>query len=104
MGLKLTLQSPVGYIRAVSGLFITKVHPSGLTPREIDIIAKLMQHSVSGIVTFAARKKTMSELDLKPQNFYNAMVILKEKGVMINKELHRTFTTNTITIRYAGNS
>ncbi len=104
MGLKLTLQSPVGYIRAVSGLFITKKYPSGLTPREIDIVAKLMEHSSAGTVTFAARKKTMTELEMKPQNFYNAMVILKEKGVMIEQELHRTFTTNAITIKYAGNS
>jgi len=104
MALKLTLKSSAGYVRAVSGLFITKNHPSGLTPREIDIIAKLIEHSSSGVVTFAARKKTMEQLDLKPQNFYNAMVILKEKGVMIEQELHRTFTTNAITIKYASNS
>jgi len=104
MGLKLTLQSPVSYVRAVSGLFITKDHPSGLTTKEIRIIAKLMQHSKSGIVTFSARKKTMDELGLKTQNFYNAMTMLKSKGVMINEELHRIFTSPSLTVNYAPNS
>ena len=104
MGLKLTLKSPASYVRAVSGLFITKDHPSGLTSKDIKIIAKLMEHSKSGIVTFAARKKTMEELELKQQNFYNAMTILKGKGVLVDEELHRIFTSDMLTVNYAPNS
>ena len=104
MGLKLTLKSPVSYVRAVSGLFITKEHPSGLTSKDIKIIAKLIEHSKSGIVTFAARKKTMEELGLKQQNFYNAMTILKGKGVLVDEELHRIFTSDMLTVNYAPNS
>lgn len=104
MGLKLTLQSPVAYVRAVSGLFITKNHPSGLTGKEIKIIAKLMEHSTSGVLTFAARKKTMDELGLKQQNFYNAMTILKSKGVLVDEELHRIFTSTSLNINYASSN
>ncbi len=102
MGLKLTVQSPVAYVRAVSGLFITKNHPSGLTGKEIKIVAKLMEHSPSGIVTFAARKRTMDELELKEQNFYNVMTILKKKGVIVGEELHRIFRTDQLSVNYAG--
>jgi hypothetical protein len=104
MGLKLTLQSPVAYVRAVSGLFITKDHPSGLTSKEVRIIAKLMEHSTKGVITFAARKKTMEELGFKRQNFYNAMTVLKSKGVMVDEEMHRIFTSHILTINYANNS
>jgi len=104
MGLKLTLKTQASYVRAVSGLFITKDHPSGLTSKDIKIIAKLMEHSKSGIVTFAARKRTMEELGLKQQNFYNAMTILKGKGVLVDEELHRIFTSDTLTVNYAPNS
>ena len=104
MGLKLTLQSPVAYVRAVSGLFITKDHPSGLTGKEVRIIAKLMEHSTKGVVTFAARKKTMEELGLKTQNFYNAMTILKGKGVLIDEEMHKIFTSTSLTVNYALSS
>lgn len=102
MGLKLTLKSPVAYVRAVSGLFITKNHPSGLTSKEIKIISKLMEYSTSGVVTFAARKKTMEDLTMKRQAFYNAMTILKAKNVLVDEELHRIFTSNMLTINYAS--
>jgi len=102
MGLKLTIKSPVGYVRAVSGLFITKANPSGLTAKEIEIVAKLMEYSSSGIITFPARKKTMDDLELKTQNFYNAMTVLKKKGVVVNEELHRIFTSKNLTVHYAS--
>jgi len=104
MGLKLTLKNPVSYIRAVSGLFITKESPSGLTSKDIRIIAKLMEYSTSGVITFSARKRTMDDLGLKNQNFYNAMTTLKNKGVVVNEELHRIFTSKNLTINYASDS
>ena len=104
MGLKLTVQSPVAYVRAVSGLFITKNNPSGLTSKEIRIIAKLMQHSSSGVVTFATRKRVMDELEIKQQHFYNSMTTLKSKGVLVNEELHRIFTSDSLTINHALDS
>ena len=104
MGLKLTVHNSVAYVRAVSGLFITKSHPSGLTNKEVRIIAKLIEHSSSGVLTFAARKKTMDELVMKRQAFYNAMTILKAKGVLVNEELHRIFTSDSLTIKNASNS
>ena len=104
MGLKLTIKSPAGYVRAVSGLFITKEYPSGLTIREMQIIASLINHSKSGVLTFASRKKTMDELEIKSQHFYNAMVVLKRKGVLVEDELHRIFTSSNLTINYASDS
>ena len=104
MGLKLTVKNPAAYVKAASGLFITKSHPSGLTNKEIRIIAKLIEHASSGVLTFAARKKTMDELVMKRQAFYNAMTILKAKGVLVDEELHRIFTSDSLTIKNASNS
>ena len=82
MGLKLKVNSSLDYVRAVSGLFINGKSPSGITSNEIILIAKLIEHSNSGLITFSVRKKVMTDLDIKNQNFYNAMVILRKKGII----------------------
>lgn len=102
MNLKLNLNSPEAYVRAVSGLFISKKHPLGLTQKEIKLISKLIEHSPSGVVTFSARKKTMDEFALKPQNLYNTMTILRSKGVFVEDELHKVFTSSSLTVSYGA--
>ena len=103
MGLKLTISNPLAYVKAVSGLFVTKKRHAGLTSKEMTILAKLMEHTSSGMITMKARKKVIKELGLKPQNFYNAMVDLKAKQAISGDELHSIFTSDTITIRNAIN-
>ena len=103
MGLKLTISNPLAYVKAVSGLFVTKKRHAGLTSKEMIVIAKLMEHTDSGMITKEARKTTMKELGLKHQNFYNTMVDLKEKQAISGNELHSVFTSSTITIRNAIN-
>ena len=104
MGLKLTISNPLAYVKAVSGLFVTKKRHAGLTSKEMAILAKLMEHTNSGIITMDARKAVIKELGLKPQNFYNAMVDLKGKQAVSGDELHAIFTSDTITIRNAINN
>ena len=104
MGLKLTISNPLAYVKAVSGLFVTKKRHAGLTSKEMTILAKLMEHTSSGLITMTARKATIKDLGLKPQNFYNAMVDLKGKQAIVGDELHSIFTSDTITIRNAINN
>jgi hypothetical protein len=103
MGLKLTISNPLAYVKAVSGLFVTKKRHAGLTSKEMQVIAKLIEHSEAGVITMSTRKKAIKELALKPQNFYNAMVDLKAKQAISGDELHAIFTSDTITIRNAIN-
>jgi DNA-binding MarR family transcriptional regulator len=104
MGLKLTLKSPRDYVVAISGLFVNSRYPNGLTLKEIEIIAALMQHSRQGIITTTVRRKIMKELDLKPQAFYNTMSSLKLKQVIDGEELHRLFTNTDISLHYANSN
>jgi hypothetical protein len=104
MGLKLKVTTSEGYVRAVSGLFITKGNPSGLTKREVEMVAKLMKHSVKGVITSKTRDKVTDEMGWKKQNFYNMVVILKAKGVLIDEELNRIFTAGAINLEYAAKS
>ena len=102
MGLKLTLRSPRDYVVAISGLFVNKRHPQGLTLKEIDVVASLITHSKQGIITTSARKKVMEELKLEPQNFYNTMSSLKSKQAIDGEELHKLFTVESIHLIHAN--
>jgi len=104
MGLTLTIKSSREYAKAISGLFISKKNPSGLTSKEIEIVAKLMEHCKQGIITSSARQASMEELKMKKQNFYNAMSVLKGKQVITGEELNKVFTTDTIRINNANSN
>jgi hypothetical protein len=102
MALKLKVNTSDAYVRAVSGIFITKKNPSGLTPKEIELISKLMEHSVKGVITSKTRTVVTEAMGWKKQNFYNMVVILKTKGVLVDEELHRIFTSGSINLQYAA--
>ena len=104
MGLKLTINSPRAYVTAVSGLFISPKHPMGLTIKEQDIIAAIMDHSPEGFISEKVRAKVMEDLDFTRQNFYNTMTKLRAKKAISRDELHKIFTTKSITINHAVGS
>lgn len=101
MGLTLTITSPRAYVKAVSGLFISPKYPMGLTIKEIDILARLMEHSPQGALTQKVRNKVMEDLNFTPQNFWNTMTSLRKKKAISRDELHKIFTAKTIKIHYA---
>ncbi len=100
----MTIATPRAYVQAVSGLYLTRKKYAGLTSKQKDIIAKLIEHSDNGVITVTTRREVMKQLGLKPQNFYNAMVDLKSKQAIIGNELHKIFTSNMITIKNAYNT
>ena len=104
MQLNLKVNHPKKYVQAVSGLFINARSPSGLTSREIDMIALLIEHSTSGLITHDTRKIVMEKMGTKRQRFYNMMATLKGKGIVSNGELHRLFTASVIKLNYASDS
>lgn len=104
MSLRLEVGKAKSYVRAVSGLFINARTPSGLTSKEIEIIALLMEHSKSGIITQNTRKKVMEVMGMKRQSLYNMMTILKSKNVMNDGELNRLFTVGEVNVKYATDS
>lgn len=104
MGLKLNLKNPRDFVLAISGLFVSKKHLRGLTPKEIDVLGALMEHAKHGVITGSARKKVMDQLQIEPQNFYKIMTALKAKKAINGEELHQLFTTDEITLYHADSS
>lgn len=103
MSLKLNLRTPRAYVQAVSGLFISPKNPNGLTPKEMDVLACLMEYSRHGVITHSARTKSMEKLKFKDQNFYNAMSSLKTKRAVDGEELHPVFIVKSLSVDYANN-
>lgn len=102
--LNLKVDHPKKYVRAISGIFINAKSPSGLTPREINTISLLMEHSEDGVITQLTRASVMEAMEIKAQSFYNIMAILKSKGIVEGRELNRLFTASSLKIKYAPDS
>lgn len=103
MGLKLNVAAPRAYVQAVSGLFISKENPNGLTSKEMDVLSCLMEFSFHGMVTKDARVKAMEKLKFKNQNFYNAMSSLRDKKAVNGEKLHPVFVQTSLQVSYANN-
>ena len=100
--LRLNLKRPKEYVRAVSGLFYSKY--GGLTDKEIDILARLLDKCPNGVITQRARDEVIEEMGMKTQNFYNTMSTLKRKRAISGDELHMLFTVGQIKLNYANSS
>ena len=98
MKLRLELSNPSSYVRAVSGLLISKDSPNGLTPKEIKMIALIMKYSEYGEITSEVREKIAEDMSLKKQALYNAMATLRSKGAISENSLSKLFTSESITI------
>lgn len=101
--LKLNLKKPKEYVQAVSGLFHSVKH-GGLTSKEIEILARLLDKCPDGVISKRAREGVANELGMKIQNFYNTMSSLKKKRAISGDELHMLFTVRSIKLNYANSS
>jgi hypothetical protein len=102
--IKVQPKSPGGFVRCLSGLFITKDNPGGLTPTELTITAAIYS-ILKTRKTFEIDKEVKLELaNLNNSTFQvavNYINKLKTKGVVTkDNRLHPVFYKKQITIEW----
>ena len=81
----LNLTNCISYTLAVSGLFISKEHPSGVTPTEINIFSHLwyvMNYYNEKKITPRVKINTCNLLNMKSQVLINYIGRLKKKKLL----------------------
>ncbi len=88
------------FVRAVSGLFITKDNPNGLTPKECTVVACFLHYTPSGsIVTKQVKVSVANDLNLGLQVATNYVTKFRKKGVITTDlKLHPVFYKDKIII------
>lgn len=91
-----------GYLKAISGLFITKDNPAGFTPKELDMLELLiflLDEEKSTTVT-ANIKRKMAEVSNHPlQVITNYIKKLRDKKALTpDNKLHRFLRTTELQI------
>lgn len=83
MNKELIVAKSYDYVTAISGVFITPSNPSGLTVREREVVAALLDIIDDGSINPRIEKKLWQEfkeaVNLKTQSMSNMMRVLKEK-------------------------
>lgn len=92
-----------GFVRSLSGLFITKENPQGLSPKECTVLAVLLSLSQDKPValTKELRLEASNQLNQSLQVTTNYINKFKKKGVVTGNSLHLLFFMDKITISYA---
>lgn len=95
-------KSTGGFVRAVSGLFISKENPQGLTPKECTILAALifiLLSQADKTITKEVRNQLGNMTNHSHQVVTNYINKLKQKGVITEaNRLHEVLTRERITI------
>ena len=83
MNRELIVGKAYAYVTAISGVFITPSNPSGLTVREREVVAALLDIIDGGEINPRIQKKEWKgfkeAVNLKTQSMSNMMRVLKEK-------------------------
>ena len=83
MNKELIVTKSYDYVTAISGVFITPFNPSGLTVREREVVAALLDIIDDGSINPRVQKKLWQQfkeaVNLKTQSMSNMMRVLKEK-------------------------
>lgn len=88
-----------GLVRCLSGIFITKDNPNGLTPKECTVLAVLLSIVKSQEITKEIKIELSKQLNQKLQVTINYINKFKVKGVITKEDrIHRIFFTKKITI------
>ena len=100
----ITPKSPGGFVRCLSGLFITKENPPGLTPTELTVLATLfavLQQHKATTIDKEIRKELATAMNSGLQTAVNYVNKFKKKGVVLNNNtLHPIFYKTKITIEW----
>ena len=96
-----------GYVTAISGLFISKDFPSGLTAKEIVIFTVLwnvMEYRNENKITIEVKKQAAEILHISMQVLTNYMVKLRKKKLLTQDNmLNKVFTNPNISISLINN-
>jgi len=102
--LKLTPKTLSGFVRSLSGVFITTSNPHGLTTKELKLVTLLLsilpnQEEITKEVKIQLCNLTNNKL----QVVVNYLNKLKKKNVIVNNRLHSIFYKNQIIIEWNQN-
>ena len=82
----LSVTTAFDFVTAVSGVFITSDNPSGLTRREREVVAALLDIIDAGTINPRIQKKLWQQfketVNLRTQSMSNMMRVLKDKKVV----------------------
>ena len=82
----LSVDKAIDFVTAVSGVFITPSSPSGLTIREREVIAALLEQTggvpINPRINKELWQKFKTSVGLKTQSMSNMMRVLKQKRVV----------------------
>jgi len=88
-----------GFVRSLSGLFITKDNPNGLSPKECTVIAVILATAGDNYITKELRIEVSNQLNQSLQVTANYINKFKNKGVITKEDkLHPLFFKQKITI------
>jgi hypothetical protein len=96
-------RSRKGYLQATSGLFSTKEHPGGLTPKELNVLAALLfvMEDESAEVDATTKAKVASLLNHPTQVITNYVKKLRDKGAITpSNKIHKIIQDGEITIKH----
>jgi hypothetical protein len=92
-----------GYINCLSGLFMTKSNPQGLTPTECALLSVLLSVLPEGKEIDKPIKIEVANMtNNKVQVVTNYITKFMKKGVVVDRKLHPVFYKDQITITYGS--
>lgn len=93
-----------GFVRCLSGLFITKDNPHGLSPKECTILSMMIHLIGDRTITKNDKIELSNQLNQKLQVTVNYINTFKKKGVITKDDkLHAIFHKQKVTIEYGEN-
>lgn len=97
-------QTVGGFVRSVSGLFITKENPLGLTPKECTVLAILLSVAGQEEITKDHKVEVSNQLNQSLQVTTNYVNKFQKKGVVLANKLHPLLQSDKITILWRESS
>lgn len=94
-------KNPGQLVRALSGLFITKDNPSGITPKESMVLACMLGLVGSKIITKELKQEISNQLNQSLQVTTNYVNGFRKKRIIIGDKINPIFFTKQIIIQYA---
>ena len=90
-----------GLVRSLSGFFMTKDNPHGLSPKECTVIACLISITENNQITNDIKVELSNQLNQKYQVTLNYINKFKKKGVITKDDkLHPVFFKTKIVIEH----
>lgn len=102
----LTLTTQRAYLQAISGMFASKQHPGGLTPKELDVLVTLLfVVGKEDLITKEVKEKVSSLTSHPIQVITNYVKRLRDKGAITkDNRLHKLIRASEVTIKYKEQS